>query len=61
MVRFVLVDADMLDEMLKKAPKAVKPRIAALKDSAKGVSPRAVELLCLINDFMEKADGQTDT
>jgi len=51
--KYVLVDAALLDELLKKAPKTLKPRIAALKDSAKGVNPKAVELLSLINDFME--------
>ena len=51
--KYVLVDAAMLEELLKKSPKTLKPRVAALKDSAKGVNPKAVELLSLINDFME--------
>jgi hypothetical protein len=52
--KYVLVDAELLDALLKDAPKALKPRVAAVKHSAKGVNPKAIELLGLINDFMEK-------
>lgn len=54
MTKYVLVDAAMLDELLKKSPKALKPHVAAVKNSAKDVNPKAIELLGLINDFMEK-------
>ena len=56
MTKYVLVDAAMLDELLKKSPKALKPHVAAVKNSAKDVNPKAIELLGLINDFMEKMD-----
>jgi hypothetical protein len=46
----------MLDELLKKSPKALKPHVAAVKNSAKDVNPKAIELLGLINDFMEKLE-----
>lgn len=52
--KYVLVDAELLDALLKDAPKSMKPRVAAVKHSVKGVSPKAIELLGLINDFMEK-------
>lgn len=54
MTKYVLVDAAMLDELLKKSPKALKSHVAAVKNSAKDVNPKAIELLGLINDFMEK-------
>jgi hypothetical protein len=56
MTKYVLVDAAMLDELLKKSPKALKSHVAAVKNSAKDVNPKAIELLGLINDFMEKMD-----
>jgi hypothetical protein len=56
MTKYVLVDAAMLDELLKKSPKALKPHVAAVKNSAKDVNPKAIELLGLINDFMERMD-----
>jgi len=54
--KYALVDAEMLSELLKTAPKEMKAKVAAVKNSAKEVNPKAVELLGLLNDFMERTN-----
>lgn len=56
MTKYVLVDADQLAAIVAKAPKVLKAKLTKLQGSAKGVNPKAIELLALLNDFMENME-----
>lgn len=54
--KFVLVDAALLDELVRIAPKAFKAKVVALQAATKTVDSNTIELLNLLNDFIQKVE-----